>query len=81
MILIISVLNVSRNLFCTQGSSHKEWLLQQEAKRQALDHKLDIREAEKVEIDKRAENRRLFHRFLRERQQAQTEERIIQVSI
>jgi hypothetical protein len=75
------MLNVSRNLFCIQGSSYKEWLLQQEAKRQALHCKLEICEAEKIEIDKRAENRRLVRQLHAQRQEAETKERIVQVSI
>jgi hypothetical protein len=64
-----------------QRSSYKEWLSQQEVESQVLRRKLEIREAEKIQIDKRAENRRLCRQLHTERQEAETEERILQVSI
>jgi hypothetical protein len=50
--------------------------LQQKIDSQILHHKLEICEAEKIQIDKRAENRRLFRRLHAERQEAESEERI-----
>jgi len=42
-----------------------------------LHHKLEICEAEKIKIDKRAENRRFSRRIHAERQEAETEERVL----
>jgi hypothetical protein len=69
------------NPFFKQGSSYKKWLSQQEIESQVIRRKLDILEAEKIQIDKRAENRRLCHRLHTERQGTESEERILQVSV